>query len=239
MGNRVKKTIWFSVMTLSLASILGLASIAIFIGCQKGNDKVIDNTKQEQVENLAQKFYRADYALIMGRVYDLQTAEGWQLFEIYGGTFWYFDGTSWYYFWPSGLPYWRPPYWWVYNTGNPLPPVSSLTDIGQFVQHTLIDIMNAPIDIRKDIVIENMNEPYNPCVSLSAKIGVVLLEKVVSGEYVISNITETYAYGVDEMEIKVFYNITFSNTEDETAIEENTVEFIFNRIDITATNIVE
>jgi len=205
-----KKKMWCVTIT-----ILAFAGAVTFYSCQK--DQVLDNPKQELVEKPMQKYCRIDYFISAydGKVYEAN-AENWALFEQYGGFYWFYDadGKRWGH-WPlTGEPYWRPS---VGGNDNPPDPSEPSTPpnppIGKFVRHTIVDIMNAPSHERQNIVIENMLQPFDPGISLSAKIDVLLLEKVVSGEYIISNITENYFVNSTETEVTFEYTIEFLNPE--------------------------
>lgn len=210
-----KKTMWCVTIT-----ILVFAGAVAFYSCQK--DQVLDNTKQEQVVNPVQKFCRVDYFI---SAYDNQrypaTAENWALFEQYGGTYWYYDADGTFNgYWPqTNDPYWRP------GVGeNENPPEPQGPSEGKFVRHTIVDIMDAPINERQNMVIDNMAEPYDPSISLSAKIDGVSLNKVITGEYIIANITETYI--VNEDNIIFDYLIDFYNPETDIT-DSQTVSFLY------------
>jgi len=231
-----------------IAAILTITSVAIFDGCKK--DKVLDNTKQEQVGKPLLKFCRVDFFIcpINGRTYKLDTDEAWELFERYGGVYWFYDDDgTWHGIWPqTGDPYWRPPYWWHDDlgsgngsgsgsgngSGSSSSPSFPYMYVGQFVQLTIVDMMNASIDERRAIVAENMTLPYYSCISLSAKIDNTLLEKVVSGEYIISTITETVTKNGNDSEIIFNYAFRFLSSEDMITTKDVMVSFVFNKITI-------
>ena len=222
--------------------VIIMSMTAIFYACQK--DDVLNNANQEQVENPSLKYLNADWFISAydGRMYKLDTHEAWALFSEHGGKFWYYDSNGVkHWCWPqTGKDFYRPPHWWspdnTGSTGNgnnnssPLPYPS----IGEFVQYTLIDIMNAPIDQRRDIVIKNMQEPYHPGFSLREKIEEDLLEKVVSGEYIISRINEKIDENADQTRVACTYIITFSNKTDK--VEERTVLFNYGQGTIEPTD---
>ena len=60
--------------------------------------------------------------------------------------------------------------------------------------------------------IENMLQPFDPVISLVLN-RCSLLEKVVSGEYIISNITENYFVNSTETEVTFEYTIEFFKSE--------------------------
>ncbi|MFA7402228.1 MAG: hypothetical protein GX612_09150 [Bacteroidales bacterium] len=208
-----KKTMWCVSIT-----ILVFAGAVAFYSCQK--DQVLDNPKQEQVVKPVQKFPQITHFTVNGIIYEA-TAENWAIFEEFGGYYWYYDADGKKHWeWPStGDPYWRPDVGENENLPNFQEPL-----IGRFVRHTIVDIMNAPIIERQNMVIDNMAEPYDQSISLSAKIDSVSLNKVITGEYIISNITETYI--VNEDEITLSYLIDFLNPETDYT-ESQTVSFTY------------
>ncbi|MCL2132328.1 MAG: hypothetical protein FWH36_07770 [Lentimicrobiaceae bacterium] len=214
------KKILISVIALA---ITGVAAVA-FHGCKK--EDVLDTTKTKELKTVG--YLRADYFCYGGQIYKLDSDEAWEFFDYYGGHFWFVDddGTKWE-FWPNGSPYWKHGNGQGSGVTPPSSPPPYLSSIGKFVHNTLFDIMNAPLDERQALVVENMDGTYHPLVSLNAKIGEALLAKVVSGEYVISNITETVTETTDGNEIVFEYLILFSYPGYTDIAEEATVSFIY------------
>lgn len=214
------KTVIMALMAMTIITISG-----VFLNsCQK--DGVLDTTKQERVDvGKELKFPRIDFFILPnGQVYPANS-NTFHLLEYYGGYYWYYDanGVKHWYWSQTGKPYSHPGFG---SNSNTPPPPPSVPSIGKWVQNTLIDIMLAPIDNRQALVIANMNESYNPCISLSAKIREDLLEKVKLGEYIISDITETVTGNEDLL--KFNYSIHFSNLKDGVT-EEFPVLFIFEK----------
>lgn len=211
-----------------IAALLTMTIIAIsgvFLNsCQK--EEILNNTKQEQVEiGKELKFPRCDgFMLPNGQVYPANSST-FYLLEMYGGVYWYDDdGGNRHGYWPqTGEPFTHP------GSGYTPPPPPPVPPIGKFVQNTIIDIMNAPIEERRYIVTANMEKPYHSCVSLNAKISENLLDKVESGEYLISEITENYSVNSDE--IIFYYFIYFFNPTDVTTIEDK-VSFVFKKSEV-------
>ena len=196
-------------------AIMGAAAIA-FQGCKKEGEL---NTQELKPKGWVQ----ANGVVINGQYIEMSSS-----MEVY--EYLQRQGSGKFYLWVDGK---RKVF--VYGDSDddnppPPPPPPPVPPLGKFVQNTLKDIMNAPIAHRRILVIENMEVPYHPCVSLSAKIGEALVAKVASGEYIISHITEECVWNADETEVRFIYNITFSNADVEGEIVERTVLFTFNKI---------
>jgi hypothetical protein len=190
-------------------TLIAFAGAVTFSSCKK--DKVLNNTKQEQIENPIKKWLEWHGCIVNGQVY-LPSEESFNLLMEYGGYFWFFDNEGNVHLsWPNGDPFYYPGSNRNGSSNPPLPPPPSSTpSIGEFVLYTLRDMMEAPISQRRDLVMENMNVPYHPCISLSAKIPAELLEMVASGECIIPSITETITENEDQVMFR--YGIHFFNS---------------------------
>lgn len=169
-------------------------------------EKTEITNKQENNGNQIIAFMRADYFDYMGQVYSV--ADYPELFEREGGPFWYYDadGTKHWYFPYNGNPYFRPPYNQNDSITDPINPTQS---IGKFIHNSIKDIMNASSIEAQSIISSNLELPYNPLISLSAKISGNLLNQVADGVLSVGDISETVIE--NESQINYNYIIHFQN----------------------------
>ena len=141
--------------------------------------------------------------------------------ERYGGELFFYD-------WKSGkISKWHvgPVYY------PPIPPPTTMTPPPPYILQTLMDITNASVNMRHDIVVENSYLPYDENVSLSAVIDEALLAKVISGKYVISSATEAITFSEDGTSIHFDYNIVFTDVIDNDVIVDKTISFTWEGVE--------